>query len=68
MTLGKRMKFTDFKFKDYIQEALKEINFIEATEVQEKLILIVLAGRDLSVNLNRIREDPYFPLANFFKP
>ena len=41
------MKFTDFKFKDYIQEALKEINFIEATEVQEKLIPIVLAGRDL---------------------
>ena len=39
------MKFTDFKFKDYIQEALKEINFIEATEV--KLIPIVLAGRDL---------------------
>ena len=41
------MKFTDFKFKDYIQEALKEINFIETTEVQEKLIPIVLAGRDL---------------------
>ena len=41
------MNFTDFKFKDYIQEALKEINFIEATEVQEKLIPIVLAGRDL---------------------
>ena len=41
------MKFTDFKFRDYIQEALKEINFIEATEVQEKLIPIVLAGRDL---------------------
>ena len=41
------MKFTDFKFKDYIQEALKEINFIEATEVQEKLIPIVLVGRDL---------------------
>ena len=41
------MKFTDFKFKDYIQEALKEINFIEATEVQGKLIPIVLAGRDL---------------------
>ena len=41
------MKFTDFKFKDYIQEALKEISFIEATEVQEKLIPIVLAGRDL---------------------
>ena len=30
------MKFTEFNFKPYIQEALKEINFREATEVQEK--------------------------------
>ena len=41
------MKFTEFKFKDYIQEALKDLNFVEATEVQEKLIPVVLAGRDL---------------------
>ena len=41
------MKFTEFKFKDYIQEALIDLNFVEATEVQEKLIPIVLAGRDL---------------------
>lgn len=41
------MKFTEFKFKDYIQEALLDLNFFEATEVQEKLIPIVLAGRDL---------------------
>lgn len=41
------MKFTEFKFKDYIQEALKDLNFVEATEVQEKLISVVLAGRDL---------------------
>ena len=41
------MKFTEFNFKPYIQEALKEINFREATEVQEKLIPIVLAGNDL---------------------
>ena len=33
------MKFTEFNFKDYIQEALKDLNFVEATEVQEKLIL-----------------------------
>ena len=58
------MKFTEFNFKPYIQEALKEINFREATEVQEKLIPIVLAGNDL-VGENRIREDPYLPLANF---
>ncbi|PLA02535.1 DEAD/DEAH box helicase [Streptococcus anginosus] len=41
------MKFTEFKFKDYIQEAIKDLNFVEATEVQEKLIPVVLAGRDL---------------------
>lgn len=41
------MKFTEFKFKDYIQEALLDLNFVEATEVQGKLIPIVLAGRDL---------------------
>ena len=41
------MKFTEFKFKDYIQEALIDLNFVEATEVQGKLIPIVLAGRDL---------------------
>ena len=41
------MKFTEFNFKPYIQEALNEINFREATEVQEKLIPIVLDGNDL---------------------
>ncbi|KGM37736.1 DEAD/DEAH box helicase [Streptococcus sinensis] len=41
------MKFTEFNFKDYIQEALKDLNFVEATEVQEKLIPVVLSGRNL---------------------
>ena len=41
------MKFTEFNFKDYIQEALKDLNFVESTEVQEKLIPVVLSGRDL---------------------
>lgn len=41
------MKFTDMKLKPYIQEALKEINFVQPTEVQEKLIPVVLSGRDL---------------------
>lgn len=41
------MKFTESNFKDYIQEALKDLNFVEATEVQEKLIPVVLSGRDL---------------------
>ncbi|MBF0778008.1 DEAD/DEAH box helicase [Streptococcus cuniculi] len=41
------MKFTEFTLKPYIQEALKEIGFVTATEVQERLIPIVLSGRDL---------------------
>lgn len=41
------MKFTEFTLKPYIQEALREIGFVTATEVQERLIPIVLSGRDL---------------------
>lgn len=41
------MKFTEFKFKEYIQKALKDMNFVTATEVQEKLIPVVLSGKDL---------------------
>lgn len=41
------MKFTDFNFKTYINETLDAIGFTEPTEVQEKLIPIVLSGRDL---------------------
>ena len=41
------MKFIEFEFKDYIQKALQDLKFVEATEVQEKLIPVVLSGRDL---------------------
>lgn len=41
------MKFTDLHLKPYIQEALQAIHFVEATEVQKRLIPIVLSGRDL---------------------
>ena len=41
------MKFTDFNFKDYINQTLENIKFEKPTEVQEKLIPIVLSGRDL---------------------
>lgn len=41
------MKFTDFQLKDFLQQALKEINFYQPTEVQERLIPVVLAGKDL---------------------
>ena len=41
------MSFTKFQFKNYIREALEELKFTIPTEVQDKLIPIVLAGRDL---------------------
>ena len=41
------MKFIEFEFKDYIQKALQDLKFVEATEVQKKLIPVVLSGRDL---------------------
>ncbi len=41
------MSFKKFQFKNYIAEALEELKFTTPTEVQEKLIPIVLAGRDL---------------------
>ena len=41
------MKFTDFNFKDYINQTLENIKFEKPTAVQQKLIPIVLSGRDL---------------------
>ena len=41
------MSFTKFQFKNYIREALEELKFTTPTEVQDKLIPIVLEGRDL---------------------
>ena len=41
------MSFTKFQFKNYIEKALEELKFTTPTEVQDKLIPIVLAGRDL---------------------
>ncbi|MBJ8325143.1 DEAD/DEAH box helicase [Streptococcus pacificus] len=41
------MLFKDFKFKDYINEALTDLGFKEPTEVQKKLIPIVKSGKDL---------------------
>lgn len=45
--MKEKMKFTDFNFKDYINQTLENIKFEKPTEVQEKLIPIVLSGRDL---------------------
>ena len=41
------MIFRDFKFKDYINKALASLHFEKPTEVQERLIPLVLSGRDL---------------------
>lgn len=41
------MKFTDFQLDDFLQQALKEIHFYEPTEVQAKLIPVILKGKDL---------------------
>ena len=41
------MKFAEFKFKNYINETLEKIKFVSPTPVQEKLIPVVLSGRDL---------------------
>ncbi|MCU9532961.1 DEAD/DEAH box helicase [Streptococcus sp. CSL10205-OR2] len=41
------MLFKEFKFKDYINDALVDLGFKEPTEVQEKLIPIVKSGKDL---------------------
>ena len=49
------MSFTKFKFKKYIEEALEELKFTTPTEVQDKLIPIVLAGRDLVVNQKQVQ-------------
>lgn len=41
------MSFNDFNFKPYIRSALAELQFVNPTEVQRKLIPIVQSGRDL---------------------
>ncbi|MFV0555746.1 MAG: DEAD/DEAH box helicase [Lactovum sp.] len=41
------MKFTDFKFRSFINDTLTDINFEKPTMTQEKLIPSILAGRDL---------------------
>ncbi|OFI49431.1 DEAD/DEAH box helicase [Floricoccus tropicus] len=41
------MKFTDFNLKPFINKTLEDINFKETTEVQEKIIPLILKGRDV---------------------
>ena len=52
------MSFTKFQFKNYIEKALEELKFTTPTEVQEKLIPIVLAGRDLVGESKQVQERP----------
>ena len=63
------MKFTEFNFKPYIQEALKEIPILEKQpKVQEKLIPIVLAGNDLVGESRQVLGKPILSSCRFFKP
>ena len=41
------MKFTKFKFKEQLQEAIEKAAFVEASPIQEKAIPVVLDGKDL---------------------
>ncbi len=41
------MKFTEFKFKDTLQEAIDKASFKEASPVQAESIPIILKGKDL---------------------
>ncbi len=41
------MSFKDYHFKQYVQQALEEIGFVNPTEVQKRLLPIVNSGRDL---------------------
>jgi ATP-dependent RNA helicase DeaD len=41
------MKFTEFKFKKQLQEAIDKASFVEASPVQEKSIPMILEGKDL---------------------
>ena len=50
------MKFTEFNFKNYINETLEAIKFVSPTPVQEKLIPVVLSGRDLVGESKQVQE------------
>lgn len=43
------MTFKDYKFKNYIYQALKEINFVSPTKIQEVVIPEALKGESLMV-------------------
>ena len=60
------MSFKKFQFKNYIVEALEELKFTTPTEVQEKLIPIVLAGRDLVGESKQVQERPTLSYYPFF--
>lgn len=60
------MSFKDYHFKQYVQQALEEIGFVNPTEVQKRLIPIVNSGRDLVGGIkNRFRENPHLFVAHF---
>lgn len=52
------MSFKDYHFKQYIQQALEEIGFVNPTEVQQRLIPIVNSGRDLVGESKQVQGKP----------
>lgn len=56
------MSFKDYHFKQYVQQALEEIGFVNPTEVQKRLIPIVNSGRDLVGESKQVQENPHLLL------
>lgn len=59
------MSFKDYHFKQYVQQALEEIGFVNPTEVQKRLIPIVNSGRDLVGESKQVQGKPTPFVAHF---
>lgn len=59
--------FAQFGFKPFIDAALKEIGFKEPTEVQARLIPLILKGEALSDSLKREAARRILFCCRFFK-
>lgn len=58
--------FAQFGFKPFIDAALKEIGFKEPTEVQARLIPLILKRRSVvGQSQTGKRQDAYFSVADF---
>ena len=48
------VKFNTMNFKPFIQETIQELNFIEATPIQEKVIPLIKKHRSV-IGIQRVR-------------